>query len=106
MLTKWNIVCRPKDQGGLGILDPKIQNKCLLSKWLFSLINEDGAWQQLIRSKYLGDKSITQVKKPGDSQFWTCVMNVKHQFLSYGNSRLQKAVKSDSRWIYGYELML
>jgi hypothetical protein len=26
-LTKWSILCRPKDQGGLGILDLEIQNK-------------------------------------------------------------------------------
>jgi hypothetical protein len=31
-LTKWNIVCRPKDQGGLGIEILKIKNRCLLSK--------------------------------------------------------------------------
>ena len=30
-LTKWNIVCRPRDQG-LGISDLEIQNKSLLSK--------------------------------------------------------------------------
>jgi hypothetical protein len=52
-LAKWHIICRPKEQGGLGILDLDIQNKCLLSKWLYKLINEDGAWQQLLRNKYL-----------------------------------------------------
>jgi hypothetical protein len=31
-LTKWNIVCQPKDQGGLGIQHLEIQNQCLLSK--------------------------------------------------------------------------
>ena len=31
-LTKWSIVCRPKDQGGLGIEVLEIKNKCLLSK--------------------------------------------------------------------------
>jgi hypothetical protein len=41
-LTKWDIICQPKDQGGLGIINIEIQNKCLLSKWLFKLINEDG----------------------------------------------------------------
>jgi hypothetical protein len=52
-LAKWNIICRTKDQGGLGILDLVEQNKCLLSKWLF---NRDGAWQQLHRNKYLSNK--------------------------------------------------
>jgi hypothetical protein len=30
-LTKWNIICRPKDQGGLGIEVLEIKNQCLLS---------------------------------------------------------------------------
>jgi hypothetical protein len=42
MLTKWNIICRPKDQGGLGIEVLDIKNRCLLSKWLFKLLNEQG----------------------------------------------------------------
>jgi hypothetical protein len=62
-LTKWSIICSPKDQGGLGILDLGKQNISLLSKWLFQLINGDDAWQQLLRNKYLRDKSITQVNK-------------------------------------------
>jgi hypothetical protein len=44
-LAKWSIICRPKDQGGLGVVDLELQNKCLLSKWIFSIINSDGAWQ-------------------------------------------------------------
>jgi hypothetical protein len=43
-LTKWNFICRPKDQGGLGVEVLDIKNKCLLSKWLFKLLNEEGAW--------------------------------------------------------------
>jgi hypothetical protein len=69
-LTKWSVICRPKEQGELGILDLEKQNKGLLSKWIFNLINKDGVWQQLIRNKYLRDRSITQVtKRPDDSQF-------------------------------------
>jgi hypothetical protein len=49
-LAKWQIICRPKEQGGLGILDLDIQNKCLLSKWLYKLMNEDGVWQQLLQN--------------------------------------------------------
>jgi hypothetical protein len=41
-LTKWSILCRPKDCGGLGILNLEFQNRCLLSKWFFKLINEEG----------------------------------------------------------------
>jgi hypothetical protein len=44
-LVKWGVIYRLKDQGGLGVLNHEIQNKCLLSKLLFSLINTEGAWQ-------------------------------------------------------------
>jgi hypothetical protein len=31
-LTKWDVLCTPKDHGGMGILNLKYQNDCLLSK--------------------------------------------------------------------------
>jgi hypothetical protein len=52
-LTKCIIVCQPKDQGGLGIQNLEIQKQCLLSKWLFKLINKDGLCQTMLRNKYL-----------------------------------------------------
>jgi hypothetical protein len=60
-LIKWNIICRPKDQGGLGIEVLEIKNKCLLSKWLYKLQNEEGVWQELLRNKYLHSKSLSEV---------------------------------------------
>jgi hypothetical protein len=47
-LTKWSMVCQPKDQMGLGIQNLEIQNHHLLSKWLFKLINEEGLWQTIL----------------------------------------------------------
>jgi hypothetical protein len=41
-LAKWDILCRPKDQGGLGIINLEIQNICLLSKWIVNLLNTEG----------------------------------------------------------------
>jgi hypothetical protein len=89
-LEKLGVICRPKDQGGLRVLNLEIQNRCLLSKWLFSLINTEGAWQQLIRNKYLGMKTITQVtRNPDESQFWSGLMSVKDDFLNMGRFHLQ-----------------
>jgi hypothetical protein len=69
-LTKWNIICRPKDQGGLSIEVLAIKNKCLLSKWLFKLLSEEGVWQELLSNKYLHGKMLSQVQaKPNDSPF-------------------------------------
>ena len=39
--------------------------------WLCKLTNEDGVWQELIRKKYLKNKTISEVKwKPGDFYFF------------------------------------
>jgi hypothetical protein len=67
---KWNIIWRPKDQEGLGIEVFELKNKCLLSKWLFKLLNKEGVWQELLRNKYLHSKSLSEVTtKPTDSPF-------------------------------------
>ena len=88
-LTRWSVLCCSKDQGGLGILNLDAQNKCLLSKWLFKLINEQGVWQTLLRRKYLQFKSLTQVEySPGDSHFWSGLMHVKPEFLRWGKFKL------------------
>ena len=82
-LTKWEVVCTPKDQGGLEVLNLDVHNKCLLSKWLFKLLNRDGVWQQLLKSKYLRDKTLTRVQyMPEESQFWAGLIKVKDEFLS------------------------
>ena len=81
-LTKWSIICRPKDQGGLGIEVLDMKNKCLLSKWLFKLLTEEGVWQEILFNKYLAGKTLTQVEvKPTDSPFWKGIMGVKPEFF-------------------------
>lgn len=32
-MVSWKAVCRPKDFGGLGMIDTRIFNDCLLSTW-------------------------------------------------------------------------
>ena len=80
------MVCRPKDQGGLGISVLEVQNKCLLSKWLHKILNEEGVWKELLVNKYLGDKKLSQVQvKPMDSPFWKGIMKVKDDFFKRGS---------------------
>jgi hypothetical protein len=44
-LVAWKKVCRPKNQGGLGVLDLSIQNKALLLKNLHKFYNKhDVPW--------------------------------------------------------------
>ncbi|WVZ49884.1 hypothetical protein U9M48_001207 [Paspalum notatum var. saurae] len=85
-LIKWDQIRQPKEQGGLGIIDLEVQNKCLLSKCLFKLVNEDGIWQTILRNKYLKSKPFgSGTKRPGVSQFWAGLMDVKQDFISLGS---------------------
>jgi len=77
-------LCRPKDQGGLGILDLQLQNKCLLAKWLVNLLNTTGMWQTLLTNKYLRSKSLTQsqtLRLP----FLEGLMKIKDEVLANGS---------------------
>jgi hypothetical protein len=38
-LASWDMMCRPKDQGGLGILNLKLQNQALIMKNLHKFYN-------------------------------------------------------------------
>ena len=89
-MSKWDILYRPKNQGGLGIADLGITNKCLLSKWLFKLLNEDGIWQTLLRNKYLSSKCLSQVKiKHGDSHFRKGLLKSREVFLGCGTFKIK-----------------
>jgi hypothetical protein len=89
-LDKWNILCRPKDQGGLGIADLATKNIILLSKWIFNLLNGDGPWQSLLRNKYLTTKTLSHVQeKPNDSHFWKGLLKVKKKVLDCGTFNIK-----------------
>ena len=107
-LAKWSILCQPKDIGGLGIKNIDIQNKCLLSKWLFKLLNEEGMWQQILRRKYLGNKTVGQViRKPGDSHFWSGLMKVKNLFLANGTFKVNNGQATrfwEDKWLGNFTL--
>ena len=107
-LVKWSILCQPKEIGGLGIKNLDIQNRCLLSKWLFKLINEEGIWQSLLRNKYLKNQTIAQVeKKSGDSHFWAGLMKVKDTFLNHGSFHLNDGNQKrfwEDKWIGNHTL--
>jgi len=93
----------PKGPGGLGILDLRLQNKCLFAKWLVNLLNTNGMWQELLTNKYLKSKSLTQVKaKPYDSHFWRGLMMIKDEVLASGSFDIKDGSNTrfwDNIWV-------
>lgn len=48
----WNTVCKHKSEGGLGIIDLEIQNRALLTKWIWQYSKEQGSlWRAVIQER-------------------------------------------------------
>ncbi|KAJ9680330.1 hypothetical protein PVL29_019599 [Vitis rotundifolia] len=52
-LINWEVVCTPKEKGGLGIRKIDILNKALLGKWIWRFaFDRDILWKKVIGAKY------------------------------------------------------
>jgi hypothetical protein len=61
----------------------------------FKLLNEEGPWQQILKRKYLKNKTLSQVeKKKGDSQFWSGLMQVKRLVLERSRFKIQDGTQT------------
>ena len=79
-MIKWEAQIRPKEFGGLGFLNVRVTNVCLLAKWIDKLERGDSSLCcSLLRNKYLGDKSIFHKNRKG-SQFWRSLLDVREWY--------------------------
>jgi hypothetical protein len=55
-MVKWQVVCRPKDFGGLGIINNMLFNECLIDKWIWKIYKQKNSlWVRLLtRSGTMG----------------------------------------------------
>jgi hypothetical protein len=70
--VNWPEVCRPKDQGGFGIINTRFLNLALMTKWIWRLFdpNERGnLWHKLLRAKYMNVDNIFASARQDVSQF-------------------------------------
>ena len=67
--------------GGLGIINTKLMNVCLLVKWIWKIYQgSQSMWYKLIRAKYIPDGDLFSSKNKRGSQFWSGLNKVKHLF--------------------------
>lgn len=51
--VRWEVVCKPREEGGLGIKNLDWFNLALLGKWRWTVLKEEnGLWKQILVSRY------------------------------------------------------
>ena len=51
--VRWSLVCKPKEEGGLGVRDVRVVNLSLLAKWKWRLIQGRNAlWKEVLVERY------------------------------------------------------
>lgn len=78
-LVKWEQVCQPKENGGLGIRRMSQNNEAFLMKLGWGILTLPNAlWVKVLRSKYMREKvGVPQpVAKSGDSPLWKGICKV------------------------------
>ncbi|CAN1822044.1 Putative ribonuclease H protein At1g65750, partial [Linum perenne] len=93
----WDRICRPKDQGGLGLRKARELNQAYLMKLGWTILNSpDKLWVQVMTNKYLKDTSegLQLRRKTGGSALWRGIRAVWHdlrgacqQLLSVSEAR-------------------
>ena len=74
-------ICRPKNQGGLGMINTKHMNDSLLVKWIWKILKAPNTtWYKLLKAKYMPSGNFFCSKVRGSSQFWQGIHKVKHLF--------------------------
>ena len=79
--VRWVDICMPKSLGGLGIMDTKLMNTCLMAKWIWKIYDgEQGLWADILRNKYLRGKDLLVDNHTQGSQFWKALQKAKEAF--------------------------
>ncbi|GAU17441.1 hypothetical protein TSUD_233190 [Trifolium subterraneum] len=73
--VKWDDVCRPKDEAGLGIWDLRLVNISLLAKWRWKLLFLDtNVWKQVVIARYsndvIGKRNLGVLDIPRNASNW------------------------------------
>jgi hypothetical protein len=54
--VRWDVICRPKKEGGLGVRDLQLVNISLLAKWKWKLLShDDELWKDVVVARYGSD---------------------------------------------------
>lgn len=80
----WPLVCIPKEEGGLGILNLQTHNEALLLKHLSKFFSRENLpWVELIWDKHYRNGKLPSSKKPKGSFWWRDILKLLDKFKGW-----------------------
>jgi hypothetical protein len=85
----WEMVCKPKEEEGLGVLDLQKQNEALLMKNLYKFLNRrDILWVTMVWKKHYPNGKLPGNTKKG-SFWWRDILKLLETFKSLSRVNVQ-----------------
>ncbi|XP_058784562.1 uncharacterized protein LOC131659376 [Vicia villosa] len=93
----WDTVCKPREEGGLGVRNVEIMNAALISKWKWRILTEkEAVWCNVLKARYdnvklkvlIGDISVGGKH---DSIWWRDVL-ISDNYERMGDRHFARAV--------------
>ena len=94
--VSWGKICKPFEEGGLGIKDIRKFNYALMAKWKWRLMSDEkGKWKDILESKYMVTSDNYQVRPCNHSWWWKDLEKICRE--GNGVGWFQQAVKWNVR---------
>jgi hypothetical protein len=79
-----DMVCRPKDQGGLNVINLRLHNKALMMKNMHKFYNhQDIPWVQLLKQAHYSNGQVPHAGKAKGSFWWKDCMKLNDLFREH-----------------------
>uniref|UniRef100_A0A803NTK6 Reverse transcriptase zinc-binding domain-containing protein n=1 Tax=Cannabis sativa TaxID=3483 RepID=A0A803NTK6_CANSA len=103
-MASWNLVCLPRELGGLGFREGPKWNKAALAKYLWAITTKkDVLWVKWVNNLYIKDQEMWSLELKADvSWYWRKILRLRDSFTREAIMKAGTNVNFSIRQAYDY----